>query len=79
MRKTRYIEEYLSAFGVQISCLDETSSNSSEEELTKDLVTIITLFSARLYGRRSHGFRKKVTDVIQAHHAQSQGGHATSG
>ena len=75
----RYIGEYLSAFGVQISSLDETSSNSSEEERTKDPVTLITLFSARLYGRPNDGFRKKVTDVIRAHHAQSDGGDATSG
>ena len=76
---SRYIDEYLSALGVQSSSLDETSSNASEEELTKDLVTIVTLFSTRLYGRPKHGFRKKVTDGIEAHHAQSEGGDATSG
>ena len=74
-----YIEPFLTSYGVRVICLEEAPGVSSEEELTKDLVTIITVFSARLYGRRSHGFRRKVTDGIQTHHARSEGGDASGG
>jgi predicted site-specific integrase-resolvase len=30
-----------------------------EQELCKDVITLMTVFSARLYGRRSHQNRKK--------------------
>ena len=74
-----YIETFLTSYGVRVVCLEEAPGVSSEEELTKDLITIITVFSARLYGRRSHGVRKKVTDVIRTHHAQSEGRDAAGG
>ena len=74
-----YIETFLTSYGVRVVCLEEAPGVSSKEELPKDLITIITVFSARLYGRRSHGFRKKVTDVIRTHHAQSEGGDAAGG
>ncbi len=74
-----YIETFLTSYGVRVVCLEEAPGVSSEEELIKDLVTIITVFSARLYGRRSHGFRKKVTDAIRTHHTQSGGGNTGGG
>ena len=74
-----YIETFLTSYGVRVVCLEEAPGVSSKEELTKDLITIITVFSARLYGRRSHGVRKKVTDVIRTHHAQSEGRDAAGG
>ncbi|MCL6596057.1 MAG: IS607 family transposase [Firmicutes bacterium] len=63
-----YIETYLAARKVRVVCLDDGPPASAESELTRDLITIITVFSAWLYGQRSHGFRKKVTDVIREHH-----------
>ncbi|MCL6594877.1 MAG: IS607 family transposase [Firmicutes bacterium] len=68
-----YIETYLSARKVRVVCLDDAPPASTESELTRDLITIITVFSARLYGQRSRGFRKKVTDVIHEHHAAIRG------
>jgi len=68
-----YIETYLAARRVRIMCLDDAPPTSAEDELTRDLITIITVFSARLYGRRSHGFRKQVTDVIRSHHTRERG------
>ena len=35
---------------------------SANEELTRDLISIITSFSARLYGLRSH----KMKDILEA-------------
>jgi len=68
-----YIETYLATRKVRIMCLDDAPPTSAEDELTRDLITIITVFSARLYGRRSHGFRKQVTDVIRSHHTRERG------
>lgn len=41
-------------FGVHVVILEETAQDSFEVELTKDVITLMTVFSARLYGRRSH-------------------------
>jgi predicted site-specific integrase-resolvase len=74
-----YIEAFLTSYGVRVVSLEEVPGISSEEELPQDLITMITVLSTRLYGRRSHGFRKKVTDVIRTYHAQSEGGDAGGG
>lgn len=41
--------------------INSTSENSDEEELVKDVLSIITVFLSRLYGRRSH----KNKDIIK--------------
>ena len=38
---------------------------SPTEELTSDLITIITVFTSRLYGLRSHQVKKKINILIQ--------------
>ena len=40
-------------FGVEVVVLDATADVSREQQLTEDLVEIITVFSSRLYGSRS--------------------------
>ena len=39
---------------------------SFEEDLAKDVLEIITVFSARLYGSRSHKNKKLLEDVKKA-------------
>ena len=39
-------------------------SKTSQEELTEDLLMIITVFSARLYGKRSQEFRQKTHKLM---------------
>ncbi|PSR25829.1 MAG: DNA-binding protein [Sulfobacillus thermosulfidooxidans] len=73
----RYLVEYLRAFDVRVETAQDQPPASFEEELTRDLITILTVFSARLYGRRSKGFRKKITETIQEHH--EKGGEQTFG
>ncbi|MCY0879381.1 MAG: recombinase family protein [Firmicutes bacterium] len=73
----RYLTEYLRTFDGRVEPVQEQPPASFEEELTRDLITILTVFSARLYGRRSRGFRKKITDTIHAHH--EKGGEHTVG
>ena len=46
--------------GVEVVVIHQTDPPSFEEELTQDVLEIITLFSARLYGNRSHKSRKLI-------------------
>jgi putative resolvase len=41
-------------FGVEVILINRTEDRSFEEDLAKDVLEIITVFSARLYGSRSH-------------------------
>jgi len=41
-------------FGVEVVIINRSEDSSFEEDLTKDIMDIITVFSARMYGSRSH-------------------------
>ena len=41
-------------FSVDVEVINAKQDESFEVELTKDVITLMTVFSARLYGRRSH-------------------------
>ena len=43
-----------SAKNVSVEIINKSSDSSFEEDLTKDVLEIITVFSAKLYGSRSH-------------------------
>jgi predicted site-specific integrase-resolvase len=49
------IGQLLSAQGVQVVSIgeDEALSGSAESELVRDMVSVVTSFSGRLYGQRS--------------------------
>jgi len=59
-----YIEKYLNAFGTRIIVVNGTEPKSLQEELTADMLAILSSFSARLYGHRSKEFRKKVKEAM---------------
>ncbi|MCL4318777.1 MAG: IS607 family transposase [Firmicutes bacterium] len=73
----RYLERFLSSHGVTVEVTHKTEPKSSQEELVNDLLTIITVFSARLYGKRSQEFRQKAKQLIN----EMEGGetHANAG
>jgi putative resolvase len=48
---------------IEVVIIDQTETNSFEEELVADVLEIITVFSAKLYGKRSHK-TKKLINVI---------------
>ncbi len=48
-------------FGVEIIIINRSEDSSFEEDLAKDVMDIITVFSARIYGSRSH----KNKNIIQ--------------
>jgi predicted site-specific integrase-resolvase len=46
-------------FGVEVIILESPSGQSYETELAADVMELLTVFSSRLYGRRSHQNRKR--------------------
>lgn len=41
-------------FNIEVIVINQSAENTYEEDLTQDMLEIITVFSARLYGSRSH-------------------------
>jgi predicted site-specific integrase-resolvase len=48
--------------GVELEIIDHTEK-TKEEELTDDLIQIITVFSNRLYGQRSKKTKRLIEEV----------------
>ena len=51
---------------VEVVILNQGEDTTFEEDLAKDVLEIITVFSARLYGSRSHRNRKLLESVKTA-------------
>lgn len=54
------------AKGVEVVILNQSEDTTFEEDLAKDVLEIITVFSARLYGSRSHRNQKLLDGVRKA-------------
>nr|ATZ76192.1 IS607 family transposase OrfA [uncultured euryarchaeote] len=52
-------------FGVEVVIINASEDSTFEEDLANDVIEIVTVFSARLYGSRSHK-NKKVMETLQA-------------
>jgi excisionase family DNA binding protein len=52
--------------GVEVVILNQGEDTTFEEDLARDVLEIITVFSARLYGSRSHRNQKLLDGVRQA-------------
>ena len=53
-------------FGTEVVIINQSEESSYEEDLTRDVLEIITVFSARLYGSRSHKNKKLVQSLREA-------------
>ena len=51
-------------FGVEVVIINRSQDSTFEEDLANDVLEIITVFSARLYGSRSHK-NKKIVEKLQ--------------
>jgi len=51
--------------GCEVVIINASEDSSYEEDLTRDVLEIITVFSARLYGSRSHK-NKKIVETLKA-------------
>lgn len=61
------LEQVCRLNNVKIEIINHTEDKTYEEELVEDVLSVVTVFSARLYGSRSHKSRKMasaVKDVI---------------
>ena len=52
-------EEFFKSHNVEIEYAEKVMSEGFEQELVKDMITLMSSFSAKIYGRRSHENRKK--------------------
>ncbi|MHA2272991.1 MAG: IS607 family transposase [Candidatus Hodarchaeales archaeon] len=57
-----YLDQYFHTQGTSLHILHQPPTQSMEEELVEDLVAIVTAFSGRVHGMRSHkNTKKKIT------------------
>jgi putative resolvase len=56
--------DYFSYFGVEVEVINENMYQPPQEELVKDLITLVAHFSGKLYGMKSHK-QKEVIDNVK--------------
>jgi len=54
-----YIKRFLEAFGVDLVVLNPKESRDAQEELAQDLVSVVSSFAAKIYGKRGGRRPKK--------------------
>lgn len=59
-----YLEKLASAYNVEIEILEQKEDSSLDEEMVNDLISIITSFSARIYGARGGKAVKKTLEEL---------------
>jgi len=69
----KFVEKLLEEYGARVVIVEEKMSKDKMEELVEDLITIITSFTARIYGARSQKF-KKVKKLLEEEIENSQNG-----
>lgn len=63
-----YLERYFSSYGVKIHVVNgEDDKKSLQEELVDDLLSIVTSFSGKLYGLRSHSKARALVKAVKEH------------
>ncbi|MFL8713036.1 IS607 family transposase [Clostridioides sp. GD02377] len=58
------IENLCDKYGTTIEIIDNTE-RSGEQELVEDMIQIVTVFSARLQGKRSHKAKKMIKELLE--------------
>ena len=53
------LEQFFRSYGAEIAVINH-EEKSPQEELVEDLITIISHFAGKLYGMRSHKYKKVV-------------------
>jgi putative resolvase len=62
----KYLEELFKAYGVKIGVAFQEPPKDYYQELVEDLIEIVTSFASRIYGKRTHKYKKVVEAVEQA-------------
>lgn len=58
------LEQICDFHEVEIEVINQTENRTYEQELVEDILSIITVFSSRLYGSKSHK-QKKLKDAVE--------------
>ncbi|MBT5423922.1 IS607 family transposase [archaeon] len=58
-----FFKDLFNRFGAKLTVITDKKNKTSEEELSEDLLSIITVFTARYYGKRRYNINKKNTDI----------------
>ncbi|OYT47646.1 MAG: IS607 family transposase [Desulfurococcales archaeon ex4484_42] len=61
-----YLKELFEAYGVKVIVAFHEEPKDYYQELIEDLIAIVTSFAGRIYGKRSHKYRKVVEAVERA-------------
>jgi len=61
----RYLERYFASHGVRIEVVNGEEPKDAYQELVEDLIALVSSFAGKLYGLRSHKYRKVVEGVRQ--------------
>lgn len=62
-----YLVSYFNSYGVKIEMVEEILGKGYEQELVEDILSLMTSFSAKIYGRRSSQNRRKVENAEESH------------
>ena len=54
-----YLLEYFKSYNVRVEWVEEIIGKSYEDELVGDILSLMTSFSAKIHGKRSHKNKKK--------------------
>ncbi|MCQ6278649.1 recombinase family protein [Bacillus sp. EB600] len=60
-----YLETYCKSHGVEMITIEQQEKKELNEEMVEDLISIMTSFSARLYGRRGSKKVKKTLSELE--------------
>jgi len=60
-----YIQEALQFRGVEIEVLEQQETRDATQEMVQDMLAIVAVFAAKLYGARSKKFQQKVREAIK--------------
>ena len=60
------LEQVCRLHNVKIEIINHTEDKTYEEELVEDVLSVVTVFSSRLYGSRSHKSRKIASAIKEA-------------
>lgn len=55
-----YLISYFNSFDVKIEWVEDVLGKTYEQELVEDMLSLMTSFSAKIYGRRSHKIKRTV-------------------
>jgi len=60
-----YIQEALRFRGVEIELVEQQETKDATQEMVQDMLAIVDVFAAKLYGARSKKFQQKVKQAIK--------------